>query len=312
MKHIAAFLGVSIILLTAGCEKSPELATDIIPVFSGIVETNVSYKKVSFSASFENSIPQNVEDCGFEWSEKSDNIINRVSIGTISTPEFSVQLVAKLKEGVEYKVRSWIKTGSLKFYSEPTYFSGTVAFKPEIISLNRSYALWGDTLRIKVRNLSPDILPEDVIVTIENVYIHPLSIDTNGLAVIMPFSETRSNLTVGIRVNNQSGTNTREIENALPEITSISPQWLHFEDPISIKGKFRSEYSKRIILVESYYASQFELLSYTDGEIVVKGNERFVCLPSYFITFKIFREAGSNEYTYLYTGYSVNRPGNCK
>ena len=54
MRHIIKFLGISILFITIGCKKSPELATDYIPVFTGNVETNVSYKKVNFSASFNN------------------------------------------------------------------------------------------------------------------------------------------------------------------------------------------------------------------------------------------------------------------
>jgi hypothetical protein len=97
MRNSSIFLGLSVLLLAFGCKKSPELATDYIPVFNGNVETNVSYKKVDFSASFNNLDPANADNCGFEWSKRSAGTNNTITIGTVSDEKFSAQLAVKLE-----------------------------------------------------------------------------------------------------------------------------------------------------------------------------------------------------------------------
>jgi hypothetical protein len=310
MRYFIAFISISFLLSSLGCKKSPELATDYIPVFAGNVETNVSYKKVNFSASFNNLDPANATDCGFEWSQKSDGTINTVGIGTISEDKFSVQLAAKLDEGIEYQVRAWIKVGSKKFYSERAYFYGTVARKPEIISLNRPYALWGDTIRIKVRNLPADILSSDVTVMIYNVALQPFFADSTEIAVIMPYSTIHGNLTIRLFVNKQSATNTSEIENAIPQVTSISKETVNIEDTLTLQGKFRTEYSNRIFPVTDLVnLNKYEIVSYTNDKIVFKISEVNKCSSVIDINLVIkSNQPGSNNFV-SYSSYSLKRTG---
>lgn len=310
MRNITRFLGISVLLLTIGCKKSPELATDYIPFFNGNVETNVSYKKVNFSSSFNNLEPANVEDCGFEWSKKSSGAINTVTIGSISEDKFSVLLAVKLEEGIEYQVRAWIKVGIKKFYSQTSYFYGTVALKPEIISLNRTYALWGDTIRIKVRNLLPDILLTDITVRIDNSDAHPIFADSTEIAVIMPYSFTYGKLNVNLQVNNQSATNTAEIENALPEITSISKNLVCFDDTITIRGKFWPEYSNRIFPVyDNWFKVKYKIVSYTNDKIVIRIPDDGACIPSFDLYFMITSPQGVLGQNLIFSGLQLTRTG---
>ena len=298
------------LFLTMGCKKSPELATDYIPVFTGNVETNVSYKKVNFSASFNNLDPAIAEDCGFEWSKRSAGTKNNIAIGTISDEKFSVQLEVKLEEGIEYQVRAWIKVGKKRFFSQPSYFYGTVALKPEIISLNRAYALWGDTIRVKVRNLHSDVLPADIIATIENSNAMCVYADSGGIAVIMPYSSTYGKLNVNLLVNNQSASNTAEIENALPEITAISKNLVYFDDTITIRGKFWPEYSNRVFPVyDNWFKVKYKIVSYTNEKVVIRIPDEGACIPRFDLYFVITSPQGVMSQNLIYSGSQLTRTG---
>ncbi|MDO9255261.1 MAG: hypothetical protein Q7U54_07095 [Bacteroidales bacterium] len=310
MRRISSFLAIAIVVLALGCKKSPELATDNIPVFSGNIETNVSFKKVIFSASFTNLDPANAEDCGFEWSQKSNTTNKTVGIGSISEDKFSVQLVVKLEEGVQYQVRAWIKVGSKKFYSQPSYFYGTVALRPEIISLNRTYALWGDTIRIKVRNLLPDILPTDITVRIDNSNAFCVFADSTEIAVIMPYSFTNGKLNVNLLVNNQSAANTAEIENALPEITTISKNLVYFDDTITIRGKFWPEYSNRVFPVyDNWFKVKYKIVSYTNNNVVIRIPDEGACIPRLDLYFAITSPQGVMGQNLIYSSLQITRTG---
>jgi hypothetical protein len=310
MRKLGNFLGISIVLLILGCKKSPELATDYIPVFSGNVETSVSYKQVNFSASFNNLDPVNAEDCGFEWSKKSVGTNNTVTIGSVSDNKFSVQVNAKLEEGVQYQVRAWIKVGSKKFYSKPSYFFGMVALKPEILSLNRSYALWGDTIRIKMKNLPPDVLPLDITVRIDNSDAYCVFADSTEIAVIMPCSFTIGKLNVNLHVNNQSATNTAEIENALPEITTISRNLVYFDDTITIRGKFWPEYSNRVFPVyDNWFKVKYKIVSYTNNKVVIRIPDEGACLPRIDLYFAITSPQGIMSQNLINTSSQLTRTG---
>jgi hypothetical protein len=313
MRYNLILIGLSIVLLTVGCKKSPELETDNIPVFNGPVKTTVSNKKVFFSAAFGNLNPSNAEECGFDWSKSSGGAINTVSIGKISVDSFSIQLAVKLEEGMEYQVKAWIKVGSRKFYSQSASFFGAIVLKPEIISLNRIYALWGDTLRIKVRYLHPDVIPSDINVTIENSSANCVYADSTEIAVIMPYSSTSGTLNIDLLVKNQSASNTAQIQNAIPEIKSISKSSIYFNDTITIRGKFWPEYSNRIIPVfEEGGWESFKIVSYTNDKVVINIPEEGICTHMFNVYFLINGPQGVTDRHVIGSSLQFTRTGNWK
>jgi hypothetical protein len=310
MRNIACLVGISTILLMIGCKKSPELLSNNIPIFIGNVETSVSLKKVVFSASFKNLNPDNAEACGFEWSKETQGQINVFYVGKISDDNFSAQLAVNLEEGATYQVRAWIIIGSRKFYSKYSYFFGIVALKPEIISLSRTYALWGDTIRIKARNITSDVIPSDVTVTIGVVNIEPFFVDTTEIDFIMPFSPTKGNLNITFMVKNYRATNFAVIENALPDITSVAPVLVHIDDLVTMKGKFRSEYADRIIPTRRFNWNNtlnYEVLSFTDNEILIRYSGEQVCDPYSTVSFNIYSHAGDQNYNTIQTGFYLTQ-----
>lgn len=306
MKYITAFIGISVILMITGCKKSPELASDYVPVFNGNVETVVSYKKTSFAISFDQLNPANAEDCGFEWGDKSSSDINVVSIGKISDNKFSFQLDKILDEQIEYQVRAWILVGLKKFYSPTYYFYGKVAVKPEIVSINTPYAFWGDSIKVKVRNVPSEVQKADILVKVGDYYLKPSFADTALIIFQMPHSKINGKFTIKISINKQSFANTSEIENAFPVISSINNDRIHAEDTIVLKGKFWPEFSDRARIVFSAN-SPYVVISYKSDVIKLRltPDEMIGCEGKYNIDFEIFEPAMANR-VYISTGLNIN------
>lgn len=313
MRNIAALVALSILLLVLSCKKSPELATENIPVFNEPVKFTVSFKNISFSAGYENLNPGNSEECGFEWSKKSGGVANVITVGKISVDSFSVQIETNLEENIEYQVRAWVETGSKKFYSNPTYFFGTVALKPEILSLNRNYALWGDTIRVKIRNLPQDVLPQDINVKIESGGNKCIYADSTEIAFLMPFSTTPGKLDIRILVNNQSCANTAEIENAFPQVTSVSKQLISYADTVILYGKFWPEYAARVFPGSKLWSwVNFDIISYTNDKVVIKIPDGELCNSKFDINFLMSSLQGEYNYISSYPDFILIRTGNWK
>ncbi|MEI6062411.1 MAG: hypothetical protein WCR72_17050, partial [Bacteroidota bacterium] len=305
---IPLFAIVTALLLLSGCRKSPALETASVPFFSGSVEALVSLKSVSFTASFTGLDPAKAENCGFEWSENPARTAFSVNAITDRYGKMKASAVVKLNEGTEYQVRAWVLTGSKKFYSAPSLFYGVVAVRPEIVSLGRTYALWSDSVRIRVRNLSADIRPQDVKVIIQYTELQPVSVDTNEIVVLMPYIQDKGKLKLRVLANGHEFANSTEIENALPAITSVDPGWIHYGDTIHVKGNFRAEYAGRLIPVASYDLS-YELLTFTNSEITLKVPPDPYCSQSLNIDFNILSAQGGIEKHYYFTGFGVSRFG---
>ena len=308
MRYLKQFLMLSLIFLVISCKKTPEIDTQFIPIFVGGVSADVHIKTIHFYTSFERLEPQNAEDCGFEWGEKDKSFVDSISVGKIAANTFSAQPISNLEENKDYKVRAWIAVGGKKFYGPTSYFSGLITTRPEITSLNRSHALWGDTIKIKAINLTSDILPEDIKVKIATIEIAPEYITSDEIVVIMPFTRSKGNVTIAVSINNNQIANTVEIENAMPVISEIYPLKVHFEDNITVKGKFWAEYSNRVIPIVSQI-NPFLIVSYNNGEIVMKAPKELSCYSKYMIDFKILKAVDGADAESSVTGLFVDRTG---
>ncbi|MFZ4547740.1 MAG: hypothetical protein ACOYN4_09910 [Bacteroidales bacterium] len=308
MKLVYQILVFSLLILAISCKKSPEIDLRLIPKFVGEVNTEVNIKTIHFSATFERLDPKNAEDCGFEWGEKGGSVFENISIGKISDYGFSAQPKSTLEENGDYEVRAWVIVGGKKFYSPTTIFKGFIISKPAIISLDRSHALWGDTLKMKLSNLTADIIREDIRVKIDNIETAVESVVADEISVIMPFTRTAGNLNINISINGKPIANSAEVENAYPVVAEISPQLVHFEDNITIKGNFWAEYSGRVIPIMSQ-VTPFMIESYNNGEIVIKAPRELSCYSKYVIDFKILKTTDAVDAESCITGLSVDRIG---
>ena len=311
--EIILILGLIAVIILPGCKKSAELDIEYIPEFSGTPETFVSFTTVSFKTSFGNLNPAYAEFYGFEWGKKSDASYSKVLAGKISGNTFSAQVPVKLSEGVEYMVRAWIKTKSKKFYSLPTYFYGSVALKPEILSINRSYAIWGDTITMMMKNLTQEIELSDINVKIGNIEARCVSASPEKVSVIMPFSDIRGSFEISMSIAQQTAISYVKIENAIPIITSVDKNQALYEDLITLSGSFKSEYAGRILPAyksSTWESGTFDIISYTDDKLVIKIPASAACLQQMDIYLK-FIGAGLQEVPVLInTKHSITRKGN--
>ena len=315
MKKVAFILNLllPIILVLPGCKKSPELDTAYIPDFIGPLHTTVLSRNVNFEISFSGIETAPLENCGFEWSRKTDATYRKVSAGEVTGNTFSAQVPVKLEDGVEYKVRAWIKSGSKKFYSQTTYFWGNLALKPEIQSLNRTYALWGDTIRLKVINLPEDLSINEINVKIGGMDARCISAGTDYISVIMPYSDITGALAISLLVNNYTAISYATIINAIPTISSIDKSQAFYEDLITLYGSFNPEYAKRLFPVyrsPSWETGSFDIVSYANDKIVIKIPASAACLQQIDIYMKIIGAGVQEVPVLLKTTLSITRKGN--
>lgn len=310
MRHIKVLLGISIVLLVIGCKKSPELETEYLPIFSSNVEVNVTETKIGLKAFFTQQNTSSNENIGFEWSEKYGTNTTMFTAGATNSGELELQIDTALRQSNIYKVRAWIKVGEKMFFSNYAYFTGLGYPAPVITSLNKDYTYWGETIIIKGKYFSS--YSNENSVKIDNQDVPVQYVSSNEIHIKMPSIEQSGKVKLLINVLGKIPLNDVEIENYRPEIFSVSPLETLINGEIIIKGKFRSEYRNLILPVQNtgYYSSygQYQIIKYTDDEIIIKGGNFINCDTLYKINFQLQEYEGYN-YSILETGFSVKRTG---
>jgi hypothetical protein len=307
MRNISVLLGLSILLLVAGCKKSPELELDYIPNFGSNVKVVVSEKKIELKASFSQINKSNIEVCGFEVSE---NIGAKTAVYLALKPsssEIVLQIDTALRESINYKTRAWIIVGSKKFYSSYSYFKGLGFPAPVITSVSKDYAFRGEVFFIDGKYFTDDFSSNGIVVKIDNIKCRIESATYNRIGVEMPDSKTRGKVKISLNVLGKDASEQFEIENYWPEIFSVIPQSMPMTGEITIKGKFHSEYNKFIFPVQ-YNFNSYDIVKYSDSEIIIKSSNYMNCDSLYSIYFYLSNVSGRYP-EFLNTGFTVNRTG---
>lgn len=308
MRNIAGFIVISIILLAMGCKKSPEIATEYIPIFNGIVEANVSITNLTLKVTYSGINIENVKTCGFELSEKDGAKSVEYSIGKPGSSEMVLQLDTALRESADFKTRAWIIVGTKKFYSNYTFFKGLGFPPPVITSLSKEYAYNGEVFYINGKYFT-DVFPNNqLIVKIDNIPSYVVSATFDQIGILMPYTKTKGKVKISLNVFGIDAAEKFEIENYRPEIYSVTPQSMSPTGEISIKGKFHSEYNKNIFPVQNDHNS-YNVVKYTDDEIIIRATDNMNCDSLYCIYFSM-SDYNNHNYEYVNTGFSVKRLGN--
>jgi len=312
MRNIAAFIGISFILMTIGCKKSPELETEYLPIFNSNVEVNVTETQVGLKAVFSQPNTSLNKTNGFEWSEKSGTKTTMFTSGASNSGELALQIDTALRQSNQYKVRAWIKVGDKMFYSSYAYFAGLGYPDPQITSLSKSYAYWGETIYINGRYFSENNSTFGISVTIDNLPCRIVSFTENKIGVAMPDIEIPGKKKIVLNVSGKTPQES-ELENYRPEVFSVSPLSMNLDGEITIKGKFHSEYRNSVVPVKkgtnNYDYSEYSVIQYADDEIILKRGTYMNCDSLYQIYFRL-KQFDYDEYKYLNSGFSVKRTGN--
>jgi hypothetical protein len=306
MRFISTFIGILIVLLTVGCKKSPELATDYIPTFNGSVQADVSSTNLTLKSSFTLLNTANTDIFGFELSEKDGTAPVVYSIAKPGSSEMVLQIDTALRESVNFKTRAWIVVGGKKFYSNYTFFNGLGFPPPEITSVSKEFAIKGELVYIDGRYFINDYSNNKMVVKVDNVPANILSATYNKIGIIMPEVKKKGKVAISVNVLGKDAIGSLEIENYWPEIYSVTPESITLTGEISIKGKFRSGYKDVIYPVQDNF-SRYKILKYTEDEIIISPGDYMNCDSTYHIYF------GQVEYysqEYFNTGYKVRRKGN--
>ena len=101
------------------------------------------------------------------------------------------------------------------------------------------------------------------------------------------------------------------IENALPRLTSISKEYVGYEDTVTLCGKFWPEYSSRVFPVtNSLNTVRYTVVSYTKDKIVFKIPDSEICTLNFGFNLQLVFPQGGNESYTRYTGFTFTRTGN--
>lgn len=311
MKYISAFITLSVVLFVTGCKKSPELAIDYVPIFNS-VNVSVSEKKIELKATFSQLITSNADNSGFELSEESGSQTTIFNLGKPLSGEMDMTIDTALRLSARFKIRAWVKVKEKMFYSAYTRFAGLGYPDPEITSLNKSYAYWGETIYINGRYFAENNSSNGISVTIDNIACRVVSLTENKIGVNMPDIEASGKVKIVLSVSGKTPQE-MEIENYRPEVFSVSPQSIPINGEITIKGKFHSEYKNCIVPVQKgtsfYEYAEYSIEKYTDDEIILKRGTYMYCDSLYQIYFRL-KQYDYDEYKYLNSGLNVKRSGN--
>ncbi len=311
LKNIVVFIGLAILLSLQGCKKSAELETGYIPFFPNSVSVNISEKKIELKASFTQLKPSYADNSGFEWVTTDGSKIATFNLGKPNSSELGMTIDTALRVSTSYKIRAWLKVGNKIFYSSYAYFTGLGYPDPEIISLSKSYAYWGETIFIYGRYFNEDNSAR-ISVKIDNIDCQVVTVSDNKIGVVMPDIAVSGKVKIVINVSGRPSLET-EVENYWPEVFSVSPQTLTLNGEITIKGKFHNEYKNIIVPVQKDvspgYFPEYTIVKYSDDEIIIKRGTYMYCDFVYQIYFRL-RQYDYDTYKYVNTGYSVKRTGN--
>ncbi|MFA5972965.1 MAG: IPT/TIG domain-containing protein [Lentimicrobiaceae bacterium] len=311
MSRISSFIGIATLVLALGCKKSPELETEYLPIFSSNVEVNVTETKIGLKAFFTQQNTSSNENIGFEWSEKYGTNTKMFTAGATNSGEFSLQIDTALRQANTYKVRAWVKVGEKIFYSGYTQFTGLGYPDPEITSLSKSYAYWGETFYIYGRYFTENSNNNGISVKIDNIQCQVVFANENKIGIVMPDIETGGKVKIALSVLGKK-TQETEVENYRPEVFSVSPQAMTLNGEITIKGKFHSEYKNLIIPIQKasdYDYPEYTVLKYADDEIILKRGTYMYCDSLYRIYLRL-KQFDYDMFKYLNTGFSIKRTGN--
>jgi hypothetical protein len=272
-----------------------------------IVE-NISINNITFSASFQMLDPSPIEDCGFLWGNMNSTDLQKINLGQITEKNFTCTLKAKTDPDIQYVVKAWVRSGSKYFYSVPAYFHGALAVKPKLVSLNKEFALWGDTIVMKVEHLPGDATTADINVLIDGYQAQIIHCDSTQISVQMPFSYKAGAVEIKAFVNQQSFSNILKIENALPQINSVYPLSSAINGTLFIRGKFNTDFKNRILPVMNDQMP-YTVKSYTENEISVSIPESASCSNYFNMYFMILMSASSGQHMMISTNYSIKHIG---
>lgn len=148
-------LSITITFLITSCEE--EVVPDLPIVLTGeIVQNSENGVLLNGKIVFKDS--RKIDDYGFIWS--NEGIIPTIengykkSFGVGQEGVFSTSVTQALIKGEKYNVKAYAKVGDVVVYGKTVSFESRGSKLPEIIDLSPNVGLWGDSVRLKIRNIS--------------------------------------------------------------------------------------------------------------------------------------------------------------
>lgn len=257
---IKLFLLIIITTLLVNCSKN-EVTSRIYPRLTTLNVTDLSENgakfnaKIIFRGSFE------VITYGFVWSEiKNPTIENSdrvVYAENIQSETFSTEITTTLKEGINYYVRSFIKTKDFTVYGENIKFLSLGSNGPTLIDFIPSEANLNDTIKIIGQNFGRYLSNIGVSFSFINAEI--ISFDKDTITVTVPNNLNLEKSTISVFVSENESTFEKEFTLPKPSINNITPLNGTIGSTVQINGdSFINDSAKINVYFRGAYKKNFE------------------------------------------------------
>jgi len=233
MKKIYTFL--IIVIAIVSCSKDDGF--DLPIVHTGEV-TGITSEGADFSAKITNMGKYGIIEYGFVWDYKSKPTIEKsekyIIQGAPSAGVYSHSVSTTLNEGIEYYVRSFVRTTQSITYGEEVSFMSLGSKAPEITGFLPREGNLNDTLTITGHNFSYIRENNHVMIGPFPAVVIKTSQDT--IMAIVPDQLNTIAATVKVSILGNEAVSTGRFDLIPPVINDFSPKTGTFGDQISIFG----------------------------------------------------------------------------
>lgn len=141
------------LVVTISCAEEEKFQRDIPRVITS-KKILTSSSGAIFEAEVLTTGSGNIIDHGFQWRESGKSQTDFISLGSLESRSFYVEVNQGFEESKRYEVRAYIKNSLYKSYGGWIEFSGAGNADPIIINISPTQGSWGDTLAVTGRLFS--------------------------------------------------------------------------------------------------------------------------------------------------------------
>jgi hypothetical protein len=231
------FLFFTLLIALLGCEKDNEFADRGYPRINTLPVTDISEQGANFHGEFTRTGDFHVKRYGFLWSTYNNIRISNSNMYIFSNKDekagFSVNINTSLAPGKKYYVRSFAETDDYLIYGPMVSFESQGSGPPVIESVTPTYVTAFDTLVVTGEGFRYTTYNYTVMIGSRLAFV--ASATNTELKVICPDGFPDGGK-LSVLFAGYKATYDKPIYKLSPEVTSVSPREVTFNDTLHIEG----------------------------------------------------------------------------
>ena len=257
------------LLFIFSCSKEPEITEHSYPqVTTGLV-TNIHADGATFNGSFLHAGKSEIIDHGFVFDTYELPNIQRsekISLGSSNgSGSFTAIASVGMISGKKYYVSAYAQNQDQIFYADPVSFVSMGSASPEIVMIEPSEGVIGETVVIKGKYFSQQPLNNTVKFGDADASI--VAVSDTELTVRVPTSNGNEHVDVFVTTTGKTAQKISGFKYLKPEITGLSSTQGVVGDIVTINGQF---FTNNISNVRVYCSDfQLDIVSCSENKIVV-------------------------------------------